>query len=68
MIGLASFLAGALLSILLPIALLIGLAIWHTVSLMHVPDRPAVSSDVKSLETGAAQADSAAREGTTTKT
>lgn len=36
-----SFLAGSLLSILVPIGLLIVLAVWGTRAIMHVPSDPA---------------------------
>jgi hypothetical protein len=35
-----SFLAGALLSLLIPAGLLIGIAVWHTRAFTHVPDDP----------------------------
>lgn len=34
----ASFLAGALLSLLLPVALLISLAVWHVLFIKRVPE------------------------------
>ena len=36
-----SFLAGSLLTLLLPICLLIALVVWHTRSVMHMPSDPA---------------------------
>lgn len=36
-----SFLAGSLLTILLPIGLLIALLLWHTRAIVRVPDDPA---------------------------
>ena len=35
-----SFLAGSLLTLLIPIALLIGIAIWHARAFTHVPYDP----------------------------
>jgi hypothetical protein len=35
-----SFLAGSLLTILLPIGLLIALVVWHTRSIIRVPNDP----------------------------
>ncbi|HET6864748.1 MAG TPA: hypothetical protein VFH80_02455 [Solirubrobacteraceae bacterium] len=37
---LGSFLAGSLLTILLPIALLIAVLVWHTRAIAHMPDDP----------------------------
>jgi hypothetical protein len=37
---LGSFLAGSLLSLLIPVTLLIAIAIWHTRAIMHVPPDP----------------------------
>ena len=37
---LGSFLAASLLSILLPIALLIAVLVWHTRSIIHLPHDP----------------------------
>jgi hypothetical protein len=36
----ATFLAGSLLTMLLPVCLLIALAIWYTLALRRVPDPP----------------------------
>jgi hypothetical protein len=36
----SSFLAGSLLTILVPICLLIALAIWYTRTIRNVPDNP----------------------------
>ena len=38
---LGSFLAGSLLTILLPIGLLIALLLWHTRAIIRVPNDPA---------------------------
>jgi hypothetical protein len=38
---LGSFLAGSLLTLLLPIALLIAILVWHTRAIAHMPDDPA---------------------------
>lgn len=38
---LGSFLAGSLLTLLLPICLLIAILVWHTRSVMHMPNDPA---------------------------
>jgi hypothetical protein len=35
-----SFLAGSLLSLLIPVSLLIAIAIWHIRAIMHVPPDP----------------------------
>lgn len=35
-----SFLAGSLLSLLLPVGLLIAIAIWHTRAIMRIPRDP----------------------------
>jgi hypothetical protein len=43
---LGSFLAGSLLTILLPIGLLIAIAVWHTRAIMHVPNDPAQTAAV----------------------
>jgi hypothetical protein len=37
---LGSFLAASLLSLLLPIGLLIGVLVWHTRSIIRLPDDP----------------------------
>jgi hypothetical protein len=37
---LGSFLAGSLLTLLLPIALLIAILVWHTRAIAHMPDDP----------------------------
>jgi hypothetical protein len=60
MIALASFLAGSLISLLLPVGLLIGLVIWHISSIRNVPETPPRTPDVTSLQTGAAQAEAVA--------
>ena len=36
-----SFLAGSIISLLIPVALLIGIAIWHSRAFMRVPADPA---------------------------
>lgn len=36
----SSFLAGSLLTILIPLCLLIGIAIWQVRAIMHVPGSP----------------------------
>ena len=40
-IALASFLAGSLITLLIPVGLLIGLAIWYTTALKRIPHDPA---------------------------
>jgi hypothetical protein len=35
-----SFLAGSIISLLIPVGLLIGLGLWHTRAIMRVPDDP----------------------------
>jgi len=40
MIPIATFLAGALLSLLLPVALLLALASWYYLFIRRVPDTP----------------------------
>jgi hypothetical protein len=40
MLPLADFLAGALLSLLLPVALLIGLVVWYLKFIRRVPETP----------------------------
>ena len=49
-----SFLAGSLLSILLPIGLLIAIAVWHTRAIMRVPRDPV---DTAPHAAGAAEAE-----------
>ena len=51
---LGSFLAGSLLTILIPIGLLIALAIWHTHAIRNLPEDP---SDTAPHAAGAAEAD-----------
>jgi hypothetical protein len=46
MVPIAAFLAGALLSILLPVALLIALAAWYWVFSLRVPETPAEPGSV----------------------
>jgi hypothetical protein len=50
-----SFLAGSLLTILMPIGLLIVLALWHTRAVMRVPHDPGETAAVHSA--GAAEAE-----------
>jgi hypothetical protein len=40
-IPLASFLAGSLLTLLVPVGLLIGLVTWYVIAVRRVPDDPA---------------------------
>lgn len=40
MVPIAAFLAGALLSLLLPVALLIALSVWYMAFLRRVPETP----------------------------
>jgi hypothetical protein len=35
-----SFLAGSIISLLIPVGLLIGLGLWHTLAIMRVPHDP----------------------------
>jgi hypothetical protein len=51
----ASFLAGSLLSLLLPVGLLIAIVIWHMSAVRRIPETPPRTPDVTSLQTGAAQ-------------
>jgi hypothetical protein len=51
---LGSFLAGSLLTILVPIGLLIVIAIWHTRAIMNVPGDP---SETAPHAAGAAEAE-----------
>lgn len=51
-----SFLAGSLLTILIPIGLLIAIAIWHTNAIRHVPGDPAETAPHAA---GAAEAEGA---------
>jgi hypothetical protein len=37
-IVLASFLAGSLITLLIPVGLLIGLAVWYTIAVRRMPD------------------------------
>jgi hypothetical protein len=39
-IALASFLAGSLITLLIPVGLLIGLAIWYTTAVRRIPSDP----------------------------
>jgi hypothetical protein len=52
---LGSFLAGSLLTLLLPIGLLIALALWHTRAIMRMPSDPADTAAVHAA--GAAEAE-----------
>ncbi len=53
-----NFLAGSLLTILLPLALLISIAVWYVIAVRHVPeDTPASSPSLPSQETLAAASD-----------
>ena len=46
-----SFLAGSLLTILLPVGLLIAIAIWYVIAVKHVPgDTPTSSATLPSRE------------------
>jgi hypothetical protein len=56
----ASFLAGSLLSLLLPVGLLIAIVIWHMSAVRRVPETPPRTPDVTSLQTGAAKEDAVA--------
>jgi hypothetical protein len=46
MLPIAAFLAGALLSLLLPTGVLIALAVWHFFVIRRVPDTEATKSGV----------------------
>jgi hypothetical protein len=58
---LGSFLAGSLLTILIPICLLIALAIWGTRAIMRVPDDPVQTAPHAA---GEAEAEGQAADGT----
>jgi hypothetical protein len=63
MTPMASFLAGSLISLLLPVGLLIAIVVWHTGAVRRIPESPPRTSDVTSLQTGAAEAESPVAEG-----
>jgi hypothetical protein len=48
----ASFLAGSLLSLILPVGLLIAIVIWYVVSIRRTPERPD-SADVRAIAASA---------------
>ncbi|MGH2866337.1 MAG: hypothetical protein ACRDNK_02050 [Solirubrobacteraceae bacterium] len=53
-----NFLAGSLLSLLMPVALLIALVVWYTIAVRRVPsDTPESSSRLPGAEVVAAAAD-----------
>jgi hypothetical protein len=58
---LGSFLAGSLLTILLPIGLLIAIAVWHTRAIMRVPSDPGQTAAVHAA--GPAEAEGQANAG-----
>ncbi len=39
-IALASFLAGSLITLLIPVGLLIGLAVWYSIAVKRIPHDP----------------------------
>ncbi len=58
-----NFLAGSLLTILLPLVLLISIVVWYLVAIRHVPeDTPASSASLPSQEVIAAATDTPAEE------
>ncbi len=59
----ASFLAGSLISLLLPVGLLIAIVVWHMRAIRSVPESPPRTPDVTSLQTGAAEAESPVADG-----